>query len=128
MSDEALTRRDFLARTTVLGAGLATLGIPHLVRASAREDVPTLDNGVISASWSVTSGALRARSVTDRRDGRQFPLPEQIFALTLTDGTRLDATQLRVVGTPAAETISPVPKAARAARQFSGRRLTVNLE
>jgi len=111
----------------VLGASLATLGIPPFPRASRANGDLTIDNGILSATWTVTSGVLRGRAITDQ-SGDRFALPEQAFALTLTDGTRLDSTQMRVVGEATTEPIRPVPKAARAAEQFAGHRLTVVLE
>jgi hypothetical protein len=88
----------------------------------------SLENDAISAAWTIAGGVLRARELAERGGGKRLSVPEQIFALTLGDGSRLDSTQMRVVGTPTSEAIAPIPKASRLAERYAGRRLTVMLE
>src|SRR5207237_7538973 len=78
--------------------------------------------------WTTDGGVLRGREISDRRSRTKLVVPEQVFALTLADGTRLDSTQMRIVGTPATETIGPSPQASRLAERLTARRLTVLLE
>jgi hypothetical protein len=88
----------------------------------------TLGNDIITASWNVSDGTLRATEVTSKRNGARLPVPAQLFALTLADGARLDSTRLRVVREPTIEAVAPRPSASRLAERLPGRRITVALE
>jgi hypothetical protein len=91
-------------------------------------DTLTIDNQLISATWTTTGGTLRAREIVNRETNARLALSEQLFSLTLADGTRLDSTQMHIVGTPATEQLSALPHAARLAERYPGHRLTVVLE
>jgi hypothetical protein len=95
---------------------------------SRREDGLHLANGIISASWSVSDGILRATRMTGTRNGTRLAVPPQLFALTLADGARLESTGLRVAGEPTIETVAPRADASRLAERLPGRRITVALE
>ncbi len=133
------TRREFLERGARAAMGLGVLGaIPfplslrdhsgESLAVSSSEGDLTLGNDVISASWSVSDGVLRATGISGKRDGARLAVPAQVFAITLADGTRLDSTQLRVAGGPAIATIAPRPGASRFAERLPGRRITLALE
>jgi hypothetical protein len=134
----APTRREFLERGARAAAGLGVLGVlpgsllaiptPLALAPSRRDDGLTLGNHIISASWSVSDGTLRATGVTGKRNGARLVVPPQVFALTLADGARLDSTRLRVAGGPTIEAIAPRPDASRLAERLPGRRITVALE
>jgi hypothetical protein len=127
-----LSRREFLERGAGVGAsfGIFGTGAAHALVAALTSsgDTITLQNGAIAAVWSVKDGTLRARELFDRVTRVRFPIPDAAFHVTLADGVRIDSTQLRIVGTPKLETITPRPRASRLAERFLGRRLTVILE
>ena len=124
MSD--LTRREFVER----GAAAAAAGLlgvrPRGGR--ARSNDLTLENDLISATWTATDGVLRPREIVDQFGGSRLTLPEQLFSLGLADGTRLDSTHMRVVGTPTTDALVGASKASRFAERLGGHRLTVTLE
>src|SRR5437764_219551 len=91
---DPMTRREFLERGGHAGAGLGLLGLtatgglaavlrdlPAGARAMGRAegDALSLENPFIAAVWTVTGGSLRARSVTDRRNGTRLALPPHAF-------------------------------------------------
>jgi hypothetical protein len=128
-----LTRRDFLERGARAAASLGLLGaggtgrlLPS--RASLLADTLVLENDAIAATWSTADGVLRMREIVDRRGAARLTVPEQAFVITLADGSRLDATQLRIVGSPAMEDLAPMQHASRFAERLARRRATVTLE
>ena len=125
--DELLGRREFLERGAALAAGLGVFGRTGITHIRHGQDFP-LGNETIAASWSVNDGVLRAGEVFERATGGRLLVSEAVFAIVLADGTRLDSTQMRVVGGPVRETIAATRRSARAAGRLSGRRLTVTLE
>ena len=122
-----LGRREFLGRGAALAASLGVLGRSSIVLSGTGEDFP-LGNETIVASWSIAGGVLRAGEVFERASGGRLLVSEAVFAIVLADGTRLDSTQMRVVGAPVRETLAPNPRSSRAAGRVAGRRLTVTLE
>lgn len=124
---EPLGRREFLERGTALAVGLGILGRTALTRGRHGQDFP-LGNETIAASWSISDGVLRAGEVFERATGGRLLVSEAVFAIVLADGTRLDSTQMRVVGVPMRETLAPNRRSARAAGRVAGRRITVTLE
>ena len=121
-----VTRREFLGQSAALGATLGLLGMNASFE--HRADTLTLENDFVLASWSTTGGVLRARELRDRHANARLNLPESAFALTLADGSRIEAAHMRIVGTPSDEAIGTNTSAARLAERFAGRRLTVTLE
>lgn len=121
-----ITRREFLERNAALAVSLGIAG--RAVRWPRPADTLTIENDLISATWTTTNGVMRAREIVDRATNARLPVPEQLFALTLADGTRLDSTQMRIARTPAPERVAAVPHAARLAERYAGQRLTVVLE
>ena len=124
---EPLGRREFLGRGAALAASLAALDRSSFVLGKAGEDFP-LGNETIAASWSIYRGVLRAGELFERATGGRLLVSEAVFTLVLADGTRLESTQMRVVGGPMRETLAPNPRSSRAAGRLGGRRLTVTLE
>ena len=125
--DEPVGRREFIGHTATLAASLSIACRSPLHRV-AGADVVTLRNQMIAASWTTDGGVLRAREVVDRTSGSPLQRPEAVFALVLADGTRLDSTQMRIVGTPMLETLAPNVRSVRAAGRIGGRAVTVTLE
>ena len=138
LSSHTLTRRSFIERGAFAGLGLGLLGglprslLAHsggaavMLRSSG--DTFSLENEVIAGTWGTGDGTLRVHEIVDRRRGARLPLPEHAFVITLADGTRLDSTQLRIVGTPSIEQVVPRVDASRMAERLPGRRLTMVLE
>ena len=124
---ELVDRREFLECGAALAAGLGVLGGASMAFAPRSRDI-SLGNEVIAASWSISRGGLRARKVIDRAGGNELPVPEAVFAIVLADGTRLDSTQMRIVGASGMENLAPNARSARAAGRVAGRRVTVTLE
>jgi hypothetical protein len=135
-----LTRREFLDRGTRVAASLGLLGAGDASRLlesrdaasavglRAHGDTLSLENEAISATWTTADNVLRAREVVDRHASVRLAVAEHAFAITLGDGTRLDATRFGVVGAPVTEVLAPLANASRLAERFSGRRITVTLE
>jgi len=122
-----LTRREFVRRTTALGAGMA---VPGLLRESwSRRDGTdlSLGNDALAATWTVTDGSLRAVSVVDKLGGRTLSLPPDAFALAFPDGSGLGSAAFRVQGAPRVERLTGTPSAARFAERQGGRQITVEL-
>ena len=121
-----LTRREFLERGASLGATLALADAA--TRVVDRTDTLSLENEAIAGTWTTEGGVVRAREVIDRGGRARLAVPEQLFTLALADGTRLDSTQLRIVGTPVTEALTATPGASRLAERLTGRRITAVLE
>lgn len=144
LAADALSRRDFLARSAVFGVG-AALASPRLSRllqwermavadalalpadAAIRANDLTLGNGAIAGLWTVAEGRLRAVRVDDRVNHRALTPAPGVFALTMADGTVWTADAFRVVGAPRMETLRGRAGASRLAERMGGRRLTVAL-
>jgi hypothetical protein len=126
-TDEPLDRREFLERSTALAAGLGLLSwTPATLIRSA--ELLALGNETIAGSWSTSGGVLKARELIDQVSRNRLAVPEAVFAILLADGTRLDSTQMHIVGTPSIEPVRPNPRSARAAGRVSGRTVSVTLE
>ena len=124
-SEASITRREFVER----GAAVAMAGMLG-VRATARvrsSDL-TLGNDLITASWTTTDGILRPHELIDHIGSTRLTLADQLFSLTLADGTRLESANMHVGGTPATDALGGSPKASRFAERVGGHRLTVTLE
>ena len=120
------TRREFLERGASATAALALAGVRDASVLSAAATL-SLENEVLAATWTIDGGVFRARGISERQGGSRFAMPEQVFALTLADGSRIAATDMRILGTPATELLQP-SQSARLAERLAGRRLTVRLE
>jgi len=138
-----LSRRSFIERGTMAGAGFALMTglradwLERLGRAATRStqvdvrlasDSITLQNGLLRATWSTRDHTLRAQRATDLATRASLALPERAFDIVLTDGSTLASTDMHIVGVPQVETIAPIAGASRAADTIPGRRVTVVLE
>jgi hypothetical protein len=117
------SRRDFLTRAA------AALWAARLRRVAVRStpDDLTLANDLVSASWSVSDGRLRAVQVVDRAGGAPLALPPDVFSLLLRDGTTIGSSALVVRGAPRIEMLAADARAARASQRVPGRQLVVEL-
>src|SRR5690349_16343157 len=111
-----ITRRQFLESTAALAVSVGVSS--HAVSLPRQADTLTIENDLISASWTTTGGTLRAREIVDREANGRLALPEQLFSLTLADGARLDSTQMHIVGTPVSEKVAAAAHAARLAERY----------
>jgi hypothetical protein len=139
-----LSRRGFLERTLVAGAGagllgglrlpLAALAMPDdggagLTALATRDgDTVVLGNDAIRATWSVAGGALRAVRVEDLINRRALDLPGPVFTLALRDGGTIDASTMRIAAAPVFTTLTANPRASRAAERVAGRAVSATLE
>ena len=124
-SDSGLTRREFVERSAAVAA-VGLLGVRPSLSQIAND--LTLENDLLSATWTATDGVLRAREIVDHVGNTRLTLPEQLFTLVLADGTRLESSRMRIAGVPSKEVLAGVPKASRFAERIGGHRLTVTLE
>jgi hypothetical protein len=124
-SEARITRREFVERgAAVAAAGM--LGVRGVAR--VRPSELTLENDLIAATWSATDGILRPHAIIDQIGDTRLTLPDQLFSLTLAEGTRLESTSMRVSGTPTTAALAGASKASRFAERVGGHRLTVTLE
>jgi hypothetical protein len=139
-----LNRREFLARTIELGAGLGLLGACAPFRGATLEAPSTsgdlkarftsagsefsLANEAIVATWTTLDRALRALRVRDVRANRELSIDAPTFSLTLAGGGVLESDRLRIVRGPVSELLPARPNASRLADRFPGRQVTVALE
>jgi len=84
-------------------------------------------NHAIELRFSLEEGALRADRLKDHVGGREIALDPDFFSLTLADGSRLGASDLRVTAAQA-ERLAPNPAASRLAERLSGHAYVVTLE
>ena len=130
----AITRRDFVERAGAGLAGAALLTLPGCAVSrrsggtTARLIGPdlTLENDLITASWTVTGGVLRGGRIADRRTGRTLALPAEAFVLAFQDGTALAASQLRA-GSPVLARLDARPQASRASDRIPGWQIGIDL-
>jgi len=134
-----ISRRRFLERTieTAVALGLTEAchrappsTLPQASAAAFRSagDRLTLANDALAATWRVDGSALRGVDVVDARTGESLRLPPSPIALTLADGSVIDASTLKLVGMPSPEDIAPKTNASRRADGIRGKRITATLE
>ena len=99
---------------------------PHPILRALPDDL-TLANDLLSASWSVSDGSLKAVRVVDRATSAALALPPDVFSLLLQDGTVIGSSTLMVRSAPRIETLPADPAAARAAERVPGRRVVAEL-
>jgi hypothetical protein len=138
-----ITRRDFVERAALLGAGAAALprmlewlrprsaagaaGAAGAARCLAEGDELTLANAAVAAVWSVAGGVLRAVRFEDRLNGARLALPPDAFSLALPDGGAIRSSEMRVAGAPRVERLSADPAASRLVERVGGQQVSVNL-
>ena len=135
-----ITRRDFVERAALLGASLASLprileNVPSIraggdagrARFAAQGGEVSLANDTVAAAWTVAGTSLRAVRFEDLLNHVTLPLPPDVFALSLGDGTVLRASELRVEGPPRVERMEGNPRASRYVERLGGQQVTVLL-
>jgi hypothetical protein len=137
-----MTRRDFVERAALLGAGAVAL--PRMLerlwrrgaaaaagagtaRCLVQGNELTLANDAVAAVWSVTGGTLRAVRLEDRRNRASLALSPDAFTLALPDGAAIRASQMRAAGAPRVERLTGHPAASRAVERVGGQQVSVTL-
>jgi len=122
-----LTRREFVGGAAAVGVSLILA--PDAL-AEARQGPAagrlSLANREIRATWSLADGAFHAMQIEDRATGRRLALPSEPFALTLSGGHVLHASEMRVTGSRV-EATPRLRSAARASEREPGRQVVVDL-
>jgi hypothetical protein len=136
-----ITRRAFLERTALLGAGAAALPDllgrvtaarraaegPLAARVAVQGNALTLANDAVSATWTVAGGAFRVAGFEDRINRTSVALPADAFTFTHATAGAIRASELTVTGAPRVENLEPDPRASRAAERLGGRQVVVPL-
>jgi hypothetical protein len=131
------SRREFLGRAT---AGLGVIaGLPLLAESGlrgwlGRPIVATrmrqsgnqlaLENEEFHAAWQISPTGVRLTDVRDLRSGLRLSELPPVFTLHLGDGTRIDASNLKLEGKPQTRRLDADSKAARYAARVPGREIT----
>ena len=140
-SRTAITRRDFLERGALIGAGLGALGgarashlaaalaprDPLAVAAARHGDALTLGNSAIAATWDIGGGTFRATQVTDHVQRAALGPAAAPFSLRLADGPALTADAMRIVAGPRIEKLPAQSGASRLADRFAGSQIVLTL-
>ena len=95
---------------------------------SIQENTIVLRNAMLTATWSSAEGKLRGVSFAGDSMPMPVPLPADVFALVLVDGSTLNASSMQIVQTPRVEDFQPDAQAAQLEEHFAGKRVTVGLE
>jgi hypothetical protein len=106
---------------------------PGKALATAADDALRLENNVLRIDWRVADGSLRPVRLTDKLAGKSLALAKsECFQLLLANtplpGTRtLAASALKLVDTPAVESLAGNAKSLRVGDQQPGRAIAVKL-
>ncbi|HEY3884781.1 MAG TPA: hypothetical protein VGL62_06225, partial [Vicinamibacterales bacterium] len=101
---------------------------PGRAQASSQNGRITLFNDAVSGSWTISKGRFSVAGFEDKQDGRQLPLPASAFAIALDGGRIVQASEMRVAGTPRIERLAGDPHASRLSDRLAGRQVVVALE
>ena len=137
----AITRRDFLERGALLGAGLGVLGgarasdlaaalaprDPLAVSAARHGDALTLGNAAITAVWDIGGGTFRVTRVTDHVQRAALGPAAAPFTLRVADGPAISADGMRIVAGPRIEKLPAQPGASRLADRSAGSQIVLTL-
>src|SRR5580692_5395586 len=93
---------------------------PGRARSEARGSVVSLSNHVLEAEWSVAGGKLAGSKFVNHVTEEGFSLPRDPFTIIFKDGTRLPASEMKLVGAPRTEALAANPHSSRAADHFEG--------
>ncbi len=139
---DTISRRSFLERSALLGAGLSvartgalpvaeslerTAATPLAASYSYREGRITLSNAEIRASWSLNGGTFMAQRIDDRLSGVTFTPAPGVFTLLLDDGGHLGAESMRIVAGPRAERLVAHAGSSRLVERSGGWQVSVTL-
>jgi hypothetical protein len=108
----------------LLGAGAvpasnAAAPPPEMPAFTSRGGQESFGNAAMTVHWTLANDRLSNLAVSDRINQQQFPLTAA-FALTLADGSKLAATDLRVLGAPKQVQLPVDPKASRLVERLPG--------
>jgi hypothetical protein len=129
-----LLKSAFLASVGLWGALAGTQDTlflaapPGRARAEARGSVVSLSNHVLEAEWSVASGKLSGSKFVNHVTEEGFSLPRDPFTIIFKDGTRLPASEMKLVGAPRTEALAANPHSSRAADHFEGQAALLRLQ
>lgn len=131
----------FLLQTfpVVLGQGSPAAKAVGEVRFPGREpgastvsrsgDTIVLENQVLSATWTVSSGRLAPKSFTDKLSGTRLDLSSApCFVLELVGGQRITSSDLKLLSKPQVKRVPGRAGATRLADRFSGQSLEARLQ
>jgi hypothetical protein len=108
-----------LKRCTLVDGGLAV--------ARVQGGQLSLGDNVIAGEWRLRGTALAPVSMVDKTANRPIPVGEELFVLTLADGTQVKASELKVVARSVATgTLNGQPKASRLSDRLPGRDVSVS--
>ncbi len=94
------------------------------------DSAPTLElhNDVIAAKWLVNNNGLQVVSIEDRIAHRPIAVDADVFVLSLSDGSTIRSSQMKVVTAPQVRSLSPNPKSSNRAQRTAGREIASELE
>ncbi len=95
---------------------------------ASKQDVVTLSNAAITATWSLRGGQLRSQSITNHFTGAHLPLDGNVFVLLTKEGAPLASSAFKIVGSPVVRDLTPAPRSPKGADQLTGHELRVVLE
>ncbi|MGA9978337.1 MAG: enterotoxin [Candidatus Sulfotelmatobacter sp.] len=113
------------ATQTALNTAPATE--PTAATAAIRGDKLRLSNSAIEADWQFREDGLVASTLTDRVTNRTISLAANAFVVSLSDGTVLKSSEMRVIGQPRMEKLEPDPNSSQLAARFGGWQIEVGL-
>ena len=135
-----ITRREFVERAALAGAGAATLpwlrragrppesgDVAGAARVEARGNDLVLANDAVSGTWSVADGVLRAVRFEDRRNRATLALGPDVFVLALPEGGAIRSSEMQLAGAPRVERLTADPSASRRVERVGGQQVTVVL-
>lgn len=106
----------------LLGMGIAAAlaaALAPTATATTAASTHSLGNAAISLHWQAGDGHTGSLSLTDHVNARDIPVMSP-FALTFRNGSKLDAAQLSLLGTPKDTLLKAEPGASRAAEHVPG--------
>lgn len=108
--------------------------VPSLAQAAAGParggiagDELELENDVLAVTWQINEGQLRPLAISNKLSSTTLEPKGEAFALTLSGGRTLNASQLQIVGTPRIESIPAQPDSVKLADRFAGQSITASL-
>jgi hypothetical protein len=122
-----MDRRDFVQLGAWgLGTGLLGRAFPAPWLVAGGSDL-TLGNDAVGGVWSAEEGRLRAVRFEDRRGATSLPLGDDIFSLTLEDGSVVRSSDFRLAGGLVLGDAAAAPAASRYSDGRSGREIRATL-
>jgi hypothetical protein len=120
--------RWYVTVLAALGFG-ANLGAQdHPSSAVIRGSTASIGNRAIEAVWRIQTDKLKPASMRNRLAGTAIPVAPELFTLVLADGSAVNASSMRGLGSPRVETLVPDPRASRLADRIGGRQIAADFE